>query len=205
VIGHALIHTRHPVHPLSERWVAAGFGIGSVCFIVGPFPGFVELVGERADATVFFVGSLFFTSAAGLELRHATRDRPRRDATWWSAAVQFAGTLFFNVSTGAALLGDLSAQQENRLIWAPDVFGSTCFLVSAVLGYRATVGSHTMAAVNLAGCVFFGFSAIASFVVPDTGSILALAAANWNTAAGALCFLIGAVMLYRHSPATSEV
>jgi hypothetical protein len=205
VIGHALIHARRPVHPLSERWVAAGFGIGSVCFIVGPFPGFVELVGERADATVFFVGSLFFTSAAGLELRHATRDRPRRDETWWSAAIQFAGTLFFNVSTGAALLGDLSAQQENRLIWAPDVFGSTCFLVSAVLGYRATVGSHTTAAVNLAGCVFFGLSAIASFVVPETGSILALAAANWNTAAGALCFLVGAVMLYRHSPATSEV
>jgi hypothetical protein len=71
VIGHALIHTRHPVHPLSESWVAAGFGIGSVCFIVGPFPGFVELVGERADATVFFVGSLFVTSAA----------RPRRSPT----------------------------------------------------------------------------------------------------------------------------
>jgi hypothetical protein len=203
VIGHALIHTRNPVHPLSERWVAAGFGIGSVCVLVGPFPGFVQLVGERADATVFFVGSLFFTSAAGLELRHATRDRPRRDETWWSAAIQFAGTLFFNVSTGAALLADLSAQQENRLIWAPDVFGSTCFLVSAVLGYRATVGSHTMAAVNLAGCVFFGFSAIASFVVPDTGSILALAAANWNTAAGALCFLIGALMLARHPGGTN--
>lgn len=198
MIGHALIHTRHPVHPLSERWVAAGFGIGSACFIVGPFPGFVQLVGARADATVFFVGSLFFTSAAGLELRHATRDRPRRDATWWSAAIQFAGTLFFNVSTGAVLLSDLSAQQEDRLIWAPDVFGSACFLVSAVLGYRATTGPRAMAAVNLAGCVFFGFSAIASFVVPDTGSILDLAAANWNTVAGALCFLIGALMLARH-------
>ena len=58
MIGHALIHTRHPVHPLSERWVAAGFGIGSVCFVVGPFPGFVELVGERADALCFLIGAV---------------------------------------------------------------------------------------------------------------------------------------------------
>ena len=143
MIGHALIHApRHAVHPVSERWVAAGFGIGSVCFLVGPFPGFVQLVGARADAWVFFIGSLFFTAAGGLELLHATVDRPKRDATWWSAAIQFA--------------------------------------------------------VNLAGCVFFMISAIASYVIPDTGSVLALAAANWNTALGAACFLAGSVMLARH-------
>ena len=42
-----------------------------------------------------------------------------------------------------------------------------------------------MAGINLAGCVFFGIAAVASYVVPDTGSILDLAAANWNTALGA--------------------
>ena len=198
MIGHALVHARRPVHPLSERWVAAGFAIGSLCFLVGPFPGFLQLVGARADAAVFFVGSLFFTAAAGLELRHATRDRPRRDETWWSAAIQFAGTLFFNISTGAALLSDLSTQQADRLIWAPDVFGSTCFLISGVLAYRVSTRPRTMAAVNLAGCVFFGISAIASYVVPDTGSILDLAAANWNTVLGAACFFVGALMLARH-------
>jgi hypothetical protein len=52
-----------------------------------------------------------------------------------------------------------------------------------------------MAAVNLAGCVLFGISAIASHVVPSTGSVLDLAAANWTTALGALCFLIGALLL----------
>jgi hypothetical protein len=56
-----------------------------------------------------------------------------------------------------------------------------------------------MAAVNLAGCVFFGVSAIASYVVPKTGSVLDLAAANWNTALGALCFFIGAVLLFSTS------
>jgi hypothetical protein len=200
VIGHALVHApRHAAHPVSERWVAAGFAIGSLCFFVGPFPGFLQLVGDRADAWVFFVGSLFFTAAAGLELLHATADRPRRDATWWSAAIQFAGTLFFNASTFDVLLSDLSTQQEDRLVWAPDALGSACFLASAVIGYRASARQRTMAAVNLAGCVFFGIAAVASFIVPDTGSILDLAASNWNTALGALCFFVGAVMLARHN------
>jgi hypothetical protein len=199
VIGHALIHApRHVVHPVSERWVAAGFAIGSACFLVGPFPGFVQLVGARADALVFFAGSLFFTAAAGLELVHASVDRPHRDATWWSAAIQFAGTLLFNLSTGDVLRSDLSPHQDNRLVWAPDLFGSICFLVSGVLAYRVSARPRTMAGVNLAGCVFFGIAAVASYIVPDTGSILDLAAANWNTALGAACFLAGALMLARH-------
>ena len=52
-----------------------------------------------------------------------------------------------------------------------------------------------IAIVNLAGCVLFGLSTIASYVVPATGDVLALAAANVATSLGALCFLIGAVML----------
>jgi YrhK-like protein len=183
------------MHRVSERWVAAGFGIGSVCFLVGPFPGFVQLVGARADAWVFFIGSVFFTAAAGLELLHASADRPSRDATWWAAAIQFAGTLFFNLSTGDVLRSDLSTLQEDRLVWAPDAFGSACFLISGVLAYSVSARPRTMAAFNLAGCVFFGIAAVASYIVPDTGSILDLAAANWTTALGAACFLAGAVML----------
>ena len=203
MIGHALVHApRHALHPVSERWVAAGFAVGSLCFFVGPFPGFVQLVGARADAWVFFVGSLFFTAAAGLELIHATADRTR-DATWWSAAIQFAGTLFFNFSTFDVLLSDLSTQQEDRLIWAPDAVGSACFLASGLIGYRVSAKPKTMAAVNLLGCVFFGISAVASYIVPDTGSILDLAAANWNTALGALCFFAGALMLARHPGGTT--
>ena len=44
-------------------------------------------------------------------------------------------------------------------------------------------------AVNLLGCIFFGISAVAGYVVPTTGSMLDQAAANWNTALGAACFL----------------
>ena len=44
-------------------------------------------------------------------------------------------------------------------------------------------------AVNLLGCVFFGVSAVAGYVVPSSGSMLDQAAANWNTSLGAACFL----------------
>jgi hypothetical protein len=135
---------------------------------------------------------------------HATRDRPTRDATWWSAAIQFAGTLFFNLSTGDVLLSDLSALQEDRLVWTPDLLGSICFLVSGVLGYRVSEKPRTMAAVNLAGCVFFMISAVAAYIVPETGSTLDLAAANWNTALGAACFLVGSIMLARHQRGATQ-
>jgi hypothetical protein len=218
VIGHALIAPRRSAAVDWDRWIAAGFAIGSTCFFIGPFPGFVQLVGEGADGAVFFGGSIFFTLAAALELREGTLRSQRRfaDASWWSAAVQFVGTLFFNLSTFHAMQAGLSTHQQNRLVWAPDALGSGCFLVSGVLAYAVTTGPHllpkrwrpaqtdpawVMAAVNLLGCVLFGIAAVASFVVPSTGSILALAPANWGTALGGLCFLIGAVLLWRHASA----
>ena len=62
-------------------------------------------------------------------------------------------------------------------------------------------------AVNLLGCVFFGISAVAGFVVPSTGSMLDLAAANWNTSLGAACFLacaVGVLLDARHAQAPGE-
>jgi hypothetical protein len=52
-----------------------------------------------------------------------------------------------------------------------------------------------IAAVNFAGCIAFGISAVAAYVVPSTGSELDLAAANGFTALGGLCFLVGAMLL----------
>ena len=54
---------------MATTWTGVLFALGSACFVVGPLPGFAELVGVRADAAVFFVGSLFFTSAAFLQWR----------------------------------------------------------------------------------------------------------------------------------------
>ena len=35
-----------------DRWIAGGFAIGSVCFFIGPFPGFQQLVGPGAVGVV---------------------------------------------------------------------------------------------------------------------------------------------------------
>ncbi len=214
MIGHSLAVAHRPFARATwDRWIAVGFAVGSACFFIGPFPGFVQLVGPGADGVVFFAGSIFFTLAAALEVREATVRRGRRwgaDPSWWSAAIQFVGTLLFNLSTFEAMQEGLSTKEQNHLVWAPDVFGSAAFLISGALAYRVATGSHLlpdrgdrdhdwrMAAVNLAGCVLFGISAVASYVVPSSGSVLALAAANWTTALGAACFLAGSLIRSRY-------
>jgi hypothetical protein len=178
-------------------WTGVLFAIGSTCFLVAPFPGFAELVGSEVDAAVFFVGSIFFTSAALLQALDAETRADR-----WSSLVQLAGTIFFNVSTYRALRTGIDANEYDRLVWTPDALGSICFLVSGVIAYVAVARPPRrllwwIGAVNLAGCVAFGISAIAGYVLPSTGSALDLAAANSWTSLGALCFLVGALLLLR--------
>jgi hypothetical protein len=171
-----------------ERWMGLSFAIGSLCFLVGPFPGYAQLVGAEADAITFFVGSIFFTAGGALQTSLAWHE-PGSHA-WWTAVIQSVGTLCFNVSTYLALHTTLSNSDYDRLVWRPDAVGSVCFLVSGAIAYRAArPGDGWEPLVNLLGCVFFGISAVAGFVVPSSGSIIDLAAANWNTALGAACFL----------------
>ena len=185
-----------------ERWMALCFALGSACFLVGPFPGYVQLVGETADAVTFFVGSILFTTGGALQCLLAWPDRRAEDAgraAWWAAVIQSAGTLFFNVTTFQAMHTAISSPHYDRLVWRPDAFGSICFLVSGSIAYIASPrhgwlparvgGEWWQPAVNLLGCIFFGISAVAGYVVPSTGSVLDLAAANWNTCLGAACFL----------------
>ncbi len=189
-----------------ERWMALCFALGSTCFLIGPFPGYANLVGDTADAVTFFVGSILFTAGGALQSLLAAPERRSLGsgrAAWRAAIIQSAGTLFFNVTTFQALSTNLSSSKYDRLVWRPDAFGSVCFLVSGVIAYRASPRSGWRplrgsagwweSAVNLLGCIFFGISAVAGYVVPSTGSILDLAAANWNTSLGAVCFLACAV------------
>jgi hypothetical protein len=187
------------------RWMALCFALGSTCFLIGPFPGYVQLVGESADAITFFVGSILFTLGGALQSWLAWPERRSPGggrAAWWAAIVQSAGTLFFNVTTYQAIHTALTSPEYNRLVWRPDWRGSICFLVSGTIAYAASPrrGWHGwrpvrreagwwQPAVNLLGCIFFGISAVAGYVVPSTGSVLDLAAANWNTSLGAACFL----------------
>lgn len=119
--------------------MALAFAIGSTCFLVGPFPGYAQLVGAEATAVTFFVGSIFFTIGGTLQSRDAY---PRRHAgregrgDWWAAIIQSAGTVCFNVSTFLAITTAVSDPDYNRLVWRPDAVGSLCFLVSGAIAYR---------------------------------------------------------------------
>ena len=193
-----------------ERWMALFFAAGSACFFVGPFPGYVALVGSTAVGATFFVGSILFTAGGALQSWLAWPDRRSAGAGragWLAAVVQSAGTLFFNVTTLHSLSTLPSQPDYDRLVWQPDALGSICFLLSGVITYRASTRHGWWparggpgwweAAVNLLGCIFFGISAVAGYVVPARGSILDLAAANWNTALGAACFLVCALATLR--------
>jgi hypothetical protein len=198
--------------------MAVAFALGATCFLIAPFPGYYDLVGESADAITFFVGSLLFTLGGGLQTSLAfegRHDGRTERAAWWSAVIQSAGTLFFNVTTYQAMSTAVANAHYDRLVWRPDAFGSVCFLVSGAIAYRASRrhGWHGwlpargadgwwQSSVNLLGCMFFGIAAIAGYVVPSSGSELDLGAANWNTCLGAACFLAGALGTL-HSARTS--
>ncbi len=187
--------------------------IGSACFALGAVPGYAGAAGVTADGVTFFVGSLFFTAAACGQFLQSNNGRKRghRDKGWWAAAVQLAGTLFFNASTLHALTSSLSAAQQDRLVWRPDAYGSVCFLMASglALAVPADPGRSRrprdrpwwIAVINMAGSVAFGVSAVASYVVPDSGLPRNAALVNLGTFLGALCFLVGAYLLLPRSRA----
>jgi hypothetical protein len=176
------------------------FVIGSLCFATGTAPGFSALAGVGAANVACFIGSWFFTSAAWVQL---VRSGPEGSAEWLSAATQFAGTVLFNVSTGASVWAH-AVLAERRLVWAPDAVGSFAFLVSAALGVvavSAQVGSWVPRSpdwqaqwVNMIGCLAFAASAVGAFVY-KTGTAADEALANVGTFLGALCFMATALLV----------
>ena len=206
--------------PLARGWwIAILFAIGSLLFALGAIPGYASVVGARWDTVTYFIGSLFFTAPSFLSYREAVDAAPpaanpahRRFFTyqpgridWWATGVQFIGTLFFNVSTGTAIASSLSAQTAHQHVWRPDAIGSVCFLVSSVLSWyevchgwaawRPASWSWWITLVNLIGSIAFGVSAVAGYVNPVTGQVHNAGRANTQTLIGAVCFLIGALLL----------
>ncbi|SHN36960.1 hypothetical protein [Cryptosporangium aurantiacum] len=100
-----------------QRAMAASFALGAACFLVGPAPGYVDLVGATADAITFFVGSVFFTIGGALQTWQAAARRHRADEV--VAVLQSAGTLFFNLSTFRAMQTVLADSNYDRLVWRP--------------------------------------------------------------------------------------
>ena len=203
-------------------WIAVLFAIGSACFAAAAVPALADAVGTRTDNLIYFVGSLFFTTAglllyaqvvgadapgitgARTRLRCLLVVRPRR-IDWLAAVIQSAGTLFFNLSTGHALAGTYTTTTAaNHGVWRPDAFGSACFLVSSYLSYAEVCHGATrwqpgdlswwITVGNLVGSVAFGVSAIASKVL-TSGELRSASWTTLGTFVGGLCFLGASILL----------
>ena len=74
----------------------------------------------------------------------------------------------------------------------------------AEVGKRQPTYEWRIAALNFAGSIAFGISAIAALWVPSKGSVVDLAAANAFTALGGLCFLVGSILLLPEGAAEAE-
>jgi hypothetical protein len=200
-----------------DRWIGLLFAVGSTGFALGAFPYLAAEADPTAVGITFFAGSVFFTSAAALQLLQALGARGAR--TWLldvaATAIQFAGTLFFNWTTLASLNDTLDTQERIARVWAPDFLGSVCFLVASEIAVIAVCGRPwcrrrgdtpwRIAAINMLGSIFFGISALTSWIVPSTGDVLDAAATNSTTFLGAVCFLIGGLMLMPRPRGAAEL
>jgi hypothetical protein len=231
VVWESRWHRKHPVGPTVGStwwapraigwWIGVLFAVGATCFVLGALPAYATAVGTNADDLTYFIGSIFFTTAALLQyvetattstelgggrghgLSRLLRVQPRR-IDWWAALVQLAGTVWFNRTTLAAWVVGLGASSAHYPVWRPDALGSICFLVASWLAWaeechgafawRPRELAWWITLLNLAGSVAFGASAIASYVKPN-GQLVSLALTNLGTFVGALCFLVGAVLL----------
>jgi hypothetical protein len=204
-----------------QWWIGVLFAIGSAGFALGALPPYATTVGTAADDLTYFIGSIFFTTAALLQyLEVATtskqlavvqRRRVRQlfvvqhhRIDWWASLIQLAGTLWFNRTTLSALVIARGSSSSHHPVWRPDALGSICFLVSSWLAWAETCHGPCawrprdlpwwITLLNLVGSVAFGASAVASYVKP-IGQLVSLAVTNLGTFVGAICFLVGGLLL----------
>ena len=208
-----------PANP--DWWVAVLFIVGSACFALGSFPPYAAWAGFTGDGVTYFVGSLFFTSAAFLQLmlsaglvprmsrplagvRWRTLVRAPHRPEWWASSVQFVGTLLFNISTFAALdaalsqpqpsdaCGHLTSSDRSPFSWPARWPSPMCPVRGCGGGPKS---DWSVAMFNMVGSIAFGVSALGAQIVGTTGSLRNAQLANLGTFVGAICFLAGAVLL----------
>ncbi len=198
------------------------FGLGSVLWLM---PGFAAAIGEEAINAVFFCGSIPFTTAAYLQLYQAANagefsianEKPFRGSRriffgweplnigWLSCALQFVGTLLFNLSTFTPLVPGMNWLQQDLWVWGPDFAGSVLFLASGCLAFWETCHafwrweptnlSWWVTFTNLLGCLAFMASAFFAFVPRHPFVFDAAAVAVVFTLIGAVGFFAGSVLL----------
>ena len=207
-------------------WIGAGFSMGSMLFLWSAMlslaPDLVWNAGVSTAAInrMYFVGSIFFTAAALLQLHQAgVSGRPfdgtsnarlfdwrPDDAGWLACALQFVGTLLFNLNTYDAMSPGLSWVRSDLMVWVPDLLGSVLFLASGYIAFVETCHAHWrwqpknlswwIVAINLLGCVAFMLSALSGYAPRPGAAFDPVDISVGFTALGALGFLIGAMLLF---------
>jgi hypothetical protein len=211
-------------------WIGLVFAIGSSLFMLGSvlsiWPGMAKSFSLDIQEvnTVFFIGSIPFTTAAFLQLFQAAqaektaihqKDKKSiiplvgwypHSAGWLSAALQFAGTILFNFSTFDAISPSLDVYRQDLVIWLPDLFGSILFLLSGYLAFIEYVHAYwkwEFSAVswwvvftNLLGCIAFMVSALFAFVPMKASSTDAVTISLVFTLAGGWFFFWGSLFMW---------
>ncbi len=187
--------------------MAVGFGVGSALFAAGAMLSVMQ-ADVVFTSVVYALGAVCFTTAAGVQWRSAADHHPPsrlKDPDWMSAAIQFAGTLYFNVMTIRALILSIDATSVSYdAVWQPDVVGSLLFLISSWVAWHPIAREHRhhllhgrsllICWANMLGSVFFGISAVGAKMLPD-GTLRNEGWNNWGTFLGAVGFFIAAMAL----------
>jgi len=211
-------------------WIGVVFALGAALFILGsllfliPEMAVLWSVSEARANGIFFLGSIPFTVAAYLQLFQAANaeslagQQPRQqkkayrffgwrpgEVGWLSCALQFLGTLLFNINTFDALHPPLTWLQQDLAIWVPNVLGSLLFLSSGYLAFIEICHAHWawrpghiswwIGLINLLGCIAFMCAAIFALVLPQAPAFDAVTLSLIFTLLGAASFLLGALLL----------
>jgi hypothetical protein len=207
-------------------WIAILFALGALLFSLGSVLSLAPALARACSLSstgvnaVYFVGSIPFTMAAYLQLFQAANApqlsgskvssagsrrkifgwRPQ-DIGWLSSALQFAGTILFNINTLDVMHPSPNWIYQDLEIWAPDVIGSVLFLASGCLAFMETCHAYWawrpssvswwVTLVNLAGCIGFMIAALFALVLPDAPNMEAMTVAAAFTLQGAVCFFVG--------------
>jgi hypothetical protein len=200
-------------------WIAILFLVGSALFSIGGYQATWSDTDAAELNRIFFSGSLFFTTAALLQLLEAINSNMTASGqTYWrwfawmprnlgylASFVQLIGTILFNFNTADAMITGMGWIEEDVLVWTPNVLGCVCFLVASYLAFvevchwwasiRPRDLSWWIAVINLAGSLAFMASAVYAFAGPGAPDPEAMRLAGFFTFAGALCFLAGSYLL----------
>ena len=221
-IGHlSLLFALRP--ELLSWWIGTLFMIGSALFVAGSVMllYFSDRFAPDTINLTYFIGSLFFTSAAygqriqainaNIALLPSAREK-KAAWRWWarglrnpgflSAASQFIGTILFNFNTFDVFYHYRHPIGEHIFVWVPNMIGSILFLVSSFFAwveiyyddYVHPLRSVTWWVVwlNIVGSILFQLSAIFGYINPWTGAVVDGDLSVQYTLWGAACFFAAA-------------